>query len=442
MMNIFSKTSALALFVSTLVAGPVLATLGDPVSGLTAEESALFAEGQLLFEKDFTPNEGLGPLYNATSCVACHGGGATGGWDPDGVTNNVTHFGITYENRFYEAHESGGPVKQAKSVAGHPQRPNCTMDPETPESVAQWIPGMIFSSRQTPGVFGFGLLDAVSDKKILKYSGKKRWKAPGVIGVANWGVEMEGVSRALAFSLDQAPSPGVPLWLESVRTQVTGARRVGRFGWKSQTATLFQFSAEPFAIELGISSPFFERENAPGLAPIPEECASSAGPDDVDSSQSLRLFYFQALLAPPERGDVGFRERVGEIVFGAVGCTDCHRRKMKTSNRYFAPDADGNATRVHALENKVFYPYSDLLLHDMGEENSDYRPMGGASGRFWRTTPLWGLGQRTNFWHDGSITDLESTIAAHEGEGSWSAQAYDRLPGFLKRWVLKFMESL
>jgi len=436
MLNAKNKTALLA---TTFACGLLSATaasadLGDAINGLSASEQALFDEGKALFEKDFTPNEGLGPLYNETSCVACHGGGGVGGWDPDGTTFNVTHFGIREPgaDRFYPAHELGGPVQQKRTIAGHPERPDCNVQADTPPEFLQpFVPGMIISKRFTPGVFGFGLIDAVSDKEILKYVGKKPWKAPGVIGAANYGREMQSVARALTFTLDQGP-----------RTMPVGPSRIGRFGWKSQTATLMQFTQEPFGIELGVTTPFFQRENTPGLDPLPAECAPTQSPDDIDGQQSLRLFYFQALVAPPERGDVGFREVIGEVVFAGIGCTDCHRRKMRTAKKYYAPAPNGDQVRIPALENKVFYPYSDLLIHDMGAENDDRRQMGAASGRFWRTTPLWGIGQKTNFWHDGSITTLEGTIDAHAGEGSWSRDAYNRLPGFLQNWVIRFMESL
>jgi CxxC motif-containing protein (DUF1111 family) len=425
------KHSITFIVVFTLSAS-AQAGIGDPLPGLTSEELALFNAGKAQFERDFTPTEGLGPLYNRTSCAACHGLPVTGGSDPEGTDNNVTHFGIRSSTRFYEAHELGGPVKQGISIAGQPGAETCGLAPEIPEFLQPFVPGMITSRRHTPPVFGFGLIDGISDKRLTDFAGKKPWKRSDVIGGANFGVEMEGLGRFRGFTLDQVP-----------RTQVTGAPRVGRFGWKSQTGTLVQFSAEPFNIELGITSPFFKRENQPSLNPLPPECLVANSPvNDADGSMSRDLYYFQAFIAPPERGSTGFKEFLGEVAFHAIGCADCHRKTQKTTNDYYAPWPDGTAHRVAALSNKTFHPFSDFLVHDMGAANNDQRQMGTAGGEFWRTTPLWGLRHKVEMWHDGSITELDDAIAAHGGEGERSRDLYFVLPQFVQDWVDMFMESL
>lgn len=411
------------------VTGPI----GSSLPGLSAEQSALFEAGKEVFERDFSPVEGLGPLFNRSSCVACHGNNATGGDDPEITVNNVLHFGLRdAHGRFFEMHEIGGPVRQKDSIAGLPGAGDCAMQPEDPESLAPFFHGMITSSRHTPPVFGFGLLDAVPDREILAYQGRQRFKHRSVIGAANWGREMEGLAPAQTFTLDQAP-----------RTEVVGPSRVGRFGWKAQTASLFQFSADPFNIELGVTSPFFPRENTPDLNPLPDGCkVATHAVNDVDSQLSLRLYYFQAFLAAPARGSIGKAERRGERIFKDIGCADCHRERMRTARDYHAPMPDGSVHRIDALSNKTIYPWSDLLLHDLGPDNNDNRQMGGASGRLWRTTPLWGLRHKARMWHDGSISDYDAAIAAHGGEGAWSRDRYQELPDRMKRKVRAFLDSL
>ena len=104
--------------------------------------------------------------------------------------------------------------------------------------------------------------------------------------------------------------------------------------------------------------------------------------------------------------------------------------------------ADGSVARIDALSNKTIYPWSDLLLHELGPENNDNRQMGGASGRMWRTTPLWGLRHKARMWHDGSVSDYDAAIAAHRGEGTWSRGQYEKLPERKKEKVHPFLDSL
>ena len=384
------------------------APLGAPLPDLTDEERALFVRGQALFQHEFSPKEGLGPLFNASSCVTCHSSPAVGGSAPN-TANNVTHFGIVDKGRFFPNFEHGGPMAHTRSIAGDPQSPMCSIQPVAPPTSMK---GTITSSRHT-------LLDAIPDAEILRHAGPNERKALGVVGAANWGVEMEGLGRLLQFSFD------------TTRTQVIGAPRVGRFGWKSQTATLFQFSAEPFNTELGVTNTFFPRELTPDGHKLNKANATDKAcmvadsqPNDATEQQTLLLYYFQAFTAPPARGEQNHQTREGARVFAQIGCADCHRKSMRTVEDYYAPWPDGTAHRVAALSGKEIEPYSDLLLHDMGPLLDDQRVMGRASGRLWRTTPLWGLRHKARMLHDGSVSTLDDAIAAHGGEGTASRDRY------------------
>jgi CxxC motif-containing protein (DUF1111 family) len=235
----------------------------------------------------------------------------------------------------------------------------------------------------------------------------------------------------LAFSLD------------ATRTQPEGAPRVGRFGWKAPTATLFQFTTEPFNIELGVSTPFFPRENMPDGTRIPPSCVlPGKQPNDTGSQMSLRLFYFQAFLAAPPRGPITPAVIEGEALFNKVGCADCHVARATTVADYYVPWPDGTAHRVEALSDKSFDLWSDMLIHDMGEALADHRPQGRASGRYWRTTPLWGTRFKTNYLHDGSANTVEEATVAHQGEGAASTRAYLALSPEDRARVIQFVESL
>ncbi len=409
-----------------LATARVTAPAGAPLPGLSPEELRKFQEGKALFERDFTATEGLGPLFNAQSCALCHATPTTGGSDPT-TAENVIHYTLRNGDMFFQAFELGGPVQQRKSLKQLPGGSACQLEPDV---IPLSKPGIGTSPRHTPPVFGFGLLDAVSDADLRSWEGAQPWKAPGVYGVANWGVEMEGLGKLRAFSLDGG------------RSQPIGAPRVGRFGWKSQTPTLFQFTNEPFNIELGVTTPFWPRENTPNGAQPPPECRIPNQPNDVNSQLTLPLYYFQAFLAAPERGPLSHDAAKGEELFERAGCDDCHRKTLRTVKDYYAPWPDGTVHRVAALSGKVLRPYSDLLIHDMGPGLEDPRPMGRASGRMWRTTPLWGLRYKTRYLHDGSADTVEDSILMHGGEGQWSRDAYVGLSATEKRRLQAFLDSL
>lgn len=404
---------------------PVTAPAGAPLPGLTAEERQKFQEGRELYQHEFTPQEGLGPLFRAQACSTCHSEPDIGGGDPTGV-ENVTHYTLRNGGAVYQALEFGGPVEQHKSITGMPGT-ECQLSPDI---IPTWLHGIGTSIRHSPPVFGFGLLDAVPDAEILSWEGRRKWKAPGVLGVANWGVELQGLEPLQDFSIERG------------RMQPNGASRVGRFGWKAQNGTLFQFTSEPLNTELGVTTPFFPRENTPDGAMPPPECLIDDQPNDVGSQVALKLFYFQAFLAAPERGPVTREVRAGERVFRKIGCDDCHRESLRTVDDYYVPWPDGTARRVEALSGKVLHPYTDLLIHDMGPELEDNRPMVRASGRFWRTTPLWGLRHKERYLHDGSADTVEDSILMHGGEGDWSRQEYLRLSPKERRELKAFLDSL
>lgn len=170
--------------------------IGKPLSGLSAEERALFFADKALFEHELTPTGGLGPLYNATSCVKCHAHPATGGSEP-GTVDNVIHYGAKHEDRFLEVFELGGPVRQRFTIAGHPEAPDCNIQLDDVEAAMEAIaPFGTKSVRHAPPVFGFGLIDAIPDAQILANHTAPR-KHSSVKGFANFGVELEIVG---AFS--------------------------------------------------------------------------------------------------------------------------------------------------------------------------------------------------------------------------------------------------
>jgi CxxC motif-containing protein (DUF1111 family) len=223
-----------------------------------------------------------------------------------------------------------------------------------------------------------------------------------------------------------------PQWVGTpnlVRDAVTGATRVGRFGWKAQVATLREFAGDAYLNELGITNPLFPDENAPqgdrgALAFNPAPQLNDNG-EDVES-----FINFISLLGPPPPGNRGLVEYYGSLVFLTSGCASCHTPTLITG-----------PSPVRALSRKAFHPYSDFLLHDMGSLG-DGIAQGSARGNQIRTAPLWGLKSRSSFLHDGRATTPDAAIMAHSGQAGSSRDRYARLGGFGRAALLAYLKSL
>lgn len=443
----FATVPAVALGVASLVslqaAEPVEAdrggrhrgdrhAAGDPLPGLSEELQELFDEGRDAFFHEYTAEEGLGPVYNERACQTCHGGltGAAGGPDPNGVGSefDVTHFGYDNHGYYDPMRELGGPIIQHRDISE--THPSCTITGETLPADAD-----VISRRHTPAVWGFGLIDAIPDQEILRNQALGR---DGVNGVANWGREMQALAAG--------PTAADP------QLHIRGTVRVGRFGWKSQTATLSQFSAEPFGIELGISTVFFPQEFTPqGLRfghELPAGCdVADSIPNDDEEEDSLALYAFQALVAPPPRLPIQGRARAGEVLFDRIGCASCHTPTLRTGPVYRLRTEDG-FIRVPQLENRDAHLYSDLLTHDMGDTLADNggttigRVMARADGRRWRTTPLWGLRFKNALLHDGRTASVREAILAHGGEAQNARDRFASLPASRQEHLIEFLNRL
>jgi CxxC motif-containing protein (DUF1111 family) len=218
---------------------------------------------------------------------------------------------------------------------------------------------------------------------------------------------------------------------------------IARFGWKAQNKSLLMFSGEAYNVEMGITNELFQTERDEAA-----DCQYADGPNSVmnmdaatpvEAMSAIEKFaMFMRLLAPPQPSPdtPGGAASIasGKAVFSNVGCALCHTPSMQTG-----------AARIAALANKSVPLYSDLLLHDMGVGLADRVSQGEASGREFRTAPLWGLGQRLFFLHDGRASDLLAAIAAHKSTGSEANGVIARLQNLTARQkqdLLNFLRSL
>jgi CxxC motif-containing protein (DUF1111 family) len=380
--------------------------------------------GGVLFSHEWKPNDplcaggdGLGPVYNATSCVACHRQGGLGG--SGGLEHNVTTFVIGPGGRHMKRHEG---VIHANATAEAFQETLALLSPELPAisqpSLAQLrgqpLPGqqafhvpetIHLAQRNTPALFGAGLINSIPDRVILANAKRQRLRR----GLAPGDTEVLPVGRP-------------------ARTADGG---IGRFGWKAQAANLGEFVQAACANELGLSNPGHSQAQ-----PLGKPDYQAVGLDLTQKQCDQMTAFIAALQRPVERlpADAGGRANAkhGKKLFDQVGCAECH-----------TPDL-GSVTGL----------YSDLLLHRMGEElqagGSSYggqEPPNRSSGDGpppdeWRTPPLWGVADSAPYMHDGRAATLEEAIRQHAGQGAGSARRFGRLSQREQTQLIAFLKTL
>lgn len=361
---------------------------GQPLAGLPPDVLAQFEAGQEEFESPEKVSEGLGPVFNDVSCVACHSNPKVGG--DSSITE--TRFGRTTKGKFDPMPEFGGSLLQVRGVdPAHGCGPEIVPKEST-----------IIAKRKTTSLFGLGLVDHVPDATLLELARAQRVNRPEVAG-----------------------QPSI------VKDATSGRHRVGRFGWKAQVATLVTFAADAYLNEMGITSPTFPKDNLPnGDASRLEQC-DGLKTDPEDTGDGVAAFTdFMTFLAPPPRGPITLQVTAGHAVFARIGCASCHVQRLTTG-----PNAVG------ALDRVTFEPFSDFLLHDMGSLG-DGIEQGAAGGRQMRTAPLWGLRVRTTYLHDGRASTIEGAILAHDGQGRGAMGEYTRLDEASQRALKAFLQSL
>ena len=394
----------LALFALTVLLGCEQLTTeapldGDvfdaPLPGLTAAELAAFVRGDGEFGRRFAPSTGLGPIFNDASCAACHSG------DGRGRLQNALHRIGTVEDGYLAS--LGGPQIQNRAIAGAQAEP---------------IPsGFPVSLRLPPPVFGVGLIEAIPETTIANLADPDDRNRDGISGRPNW-------VQAAGYVPASEPGGGPEL-------------RLGRFGRKAQTSSLLQQTVEAYHQDIGITSDYRIEENGNPLSTIPIEALDRASDPEIPAATVQAVVHYIRTLAAPSPGEETAQRTEGRALFASVGCALCHTPVLQTGSHPMA-----------ALSHKPVTLYSDLLLHDMGEALADQRPDGMASGREWRTTPLWGLRLMRGFlngdallMHDGRARTVEEAILLHGGEAQRARDAFAALSAAAKQALLDFVES-
>ena len=365
--------------------------LDGPIDGLSSSESLEFLEGDVAFNEEvFTAETGLGPLFVATSCVSCHAG--------DGKGHPFTTL-----TRFGQSDASGNQFMHL----GAPQLQNRAIPGYLPEQIPS---GASSAKFMPPANTGLGFLAALTDAQILANVDPFDSNNDGISGVPNY------ITPPSFFS---------PKWFH----QENNGKYIGRYGKKAAAIDLLHQTVNAYNQDMGITSSF---------SPIDTYSGLEIDPEVSNKTVNSVVFYLRTLKAPLRRNQNDAEVQAGEALFSNLKCAECHKPQWTT------PNSD-----IAGLSNKTFYPYTDLLLHDMGSGLDDGYTEGQALTSEWRTPPLWGIGlskksQGGQYFllHDGRARSIEQAILMHGGEASNSKNAYQQLTSAEKQKLIKFIESL
>jgi CxxC motif-containing protein (DUF1111 family) len=429
-----------------------------PSANLSRERRAEFALGNALFKKLWVSapsstqaSDGLGPLYNARSCLRCHvndGRGRPPEGPDDRSVSMLLRLSVpprTVEERVLLDSKAllrlpeptyGGQLQEL-GLPGLPAEGRMSISYETVTvemndgdivelrrpiySVAGLSHGpmhddVMLSARVAPPMIGLGLLEAIHPADIFAKADP-----------------------------DDRDGDGISGRVSVVRDKTSGALLPGRFGWKASIAGIAQQTAEAFAFDIGISTPMFpdpfgdctlaQTECRSHQTGVQKRLGDTEAPDPI---LDLVALYARNLAVPARRGfsDPGVLR--GKALFYQAGCPACHTPKFVTGRNAHQPE--------HRFQ--LIWPYTDMLLHDMGEGLSDHRPVGDATGSEWRTAPLWGIGltQTVNghayFLHDGRARSLIEAILWHGGEARQARDNVAAMSRAERRDLIRFLESL
>lgn len=418
----------------TTVYGSYISIFQQPAANLSAAEIDLHRKADVAFGDQFVTspaliNAGLGPLFNQNSCESCH---LSNGRSPfpnnsdnlegflirlsvpgqgnHGQPLGVPGFGgqlqtkavfgkseeahVTWSEEFTDVFYGDGKSVQLSQPVFHLENPYKVLDP-----------GMMVSPRMATPIIGLGLLEAIDEADLQALADPNDENGDGISGHPNF------------------------VW-DEVSQEVA----IGRFGWKAGNPTLLQQTAGAYKEDMGITNPLFPVENCYGQ----DQCDSLGDDPEIDLALlKTTAFYTQSIAVPGRRNSEDPAVKRGKELFSSINCSGCHHPSFQTGDHEY-----------DFLQNQLIFPYTDLLLHDMGEGLADHRPEFNANGQEWRTAPLWGIGlthvvgAHTRFLHDGRARSIEEAILWHGGEAQSSQTDFKALPEKDRNALIAFLESL
>jgi CxxC motif-containing protein (DUF1111 family) len=408
---------------------------------ITRENARMFATGNGFFNQAWTTapssnesRDGLGPLFNARACASCHFKDGRGrppepgeGFvsillrlsvpddeSPEGTLPEPNYGGQLQPFGIRGVAGEGAPRVEYRSIAGEyaDGEPYELLEPTY--VIEELAHGPLesdvqVSPRVAPAMIGLGLLEAIADERLLELTDPDDADGDGISGRVNrvWDVE----ARAAA---------------------------IGRFGWKAEQPSVRQQSAGAFLGDIGITSSLFPDPEC-SAAQLDCQRATSGGEPELSDRLLDRVERYSQLVAVP--GRIDYADPVvlrGKMLFGELGCSGCHVPSHRTSA----------GAELVEVRDQLIWPYTDLLLHDLGEGLSDSRPSFEAAGNEWRTPPLWGVGRypmvngHDRLLHDGRARGVAEAILWHGGEASAAQRAFTQLSASQRFDLVAFVESL
>jgi CxxC motif-containing protein (DUF1111 family) len=378
--------------------------------------------------KDF---DGLGPTFNRNSCSGCHvrdGRGRPPEGPDEMMESMLVRLSVTDTSGRAVPHPAYGDQLNDRAIFGVTAEGQAYVDDDelkgaygdgTPYTLLKPrirfanlaygpLDGAMLSPRVAPQMIGLGLLEAVPESTLAALADPDDADGDGISGRINW------------------------------LTKADGSPVAGRFGWKANVATLRDQSAGAALGDIGLSTGDRPAQNCPEAQAT---CRAASADPRVELKDSFldRLVLYTETLAVPQARDLSRPEVVrGEAFFHQFGCASCHMPTLQT---------DGSA-RFPELQSQTFHPFTDLLIHDMGEGLADHRPDGSASGTEWRTPPLWGLGlvPRVNghdrLLHDGRARGFAEAILWHGGEAEPAREAFRNATADERAALVEFLSAL
>ncbi|WP_036062440.1 di-heme oxidoreductase family protein [Leptospira noguchii] len=396
-----------------------------------------YTVGQTVFEVPWTPGfsaaipdrDGLGPFFHTNSCLNCHAGNGRA-LEEEGENLTFSLVRLSVGNYSHNAEPRYGGQFQPNSVRDVPKEGDVSLNYQ--EITGKFEDGTKYTLRSPilefsnlgygpfandvrtsvripPQVIGLGLLETIPESTILAEADPEDKDGNGISGKPNYVLNLNGIGQTL-----------------------------GRFGWKANNTDLVRQSSAAFLGDLGITTPMFRTENCTNFQ---AECLASRNGGSPEMSQNKITAisnYLKLIAVPARRKADNASVLLGKKFFFQAGCKNCHLPKIQTGSNENFPE----------LSYQTIRPYTDLLLHDMGDGLADNRPDEEANGREWRTPPLWGIGlfEKVNghsrYLHDGRARNLMEAILWHGGEAESSKNFILKLDVRDRAHLINFLKSL
>lgn len=412
---------------------------GHAAPNISDDKQMQFVTGNAFFKRNWVtaPSstkdlDGLGALFNAKSCSSCHflDGKGEPGFEKgqssallfrlsvpaeDDKTKPEPNYGNQFNHLAILGVKEEGDVKiEYEEIKGaYPDGETYSLRKPiysfTNLNYGEMQEDVMVSPRVAPHIIGLGLLEAIDEKDILALSDPNDKNNDGISGRPNY-----------------------------VKSVITERPELGRFGWKANEPSVKQQVAAAFQGDMGLTSSLFSEENETVLQASFINTETGGNPEISDDILQRVTLYSQVLAVPKRRNANDEKNLSGQRLFSEIGCSACHNPTFTTSKHHDIPE----------FNNQKIYPYTDLLLHDMGKDLADNRPDGLAKGTEWRTPPLWGIGLiktvngHTTLLHDGRARNVEEAILWHGGEAKNSKSKFKALSKIERENLISFVNSL